>query len=191
MTAQNIALTDLLAAVAAELGPEWTAALDSNGKHGTLTSTDGSKLNVSTWQSPAHAHIWGDYPEAGKHLCERHSINVGRSRGARAMAAEIRRRLLPVYLPELHKAQKRAEECAASARGRADVVGQLLAALPGTVEQTDDKGEPTGSINRDRWGWSFDVHYGGATVDVKLPDLRPEQAVALARLVAELGITTR
>ena len=189
MTTAHTPLADLLPPIAAELGTEWTAAMD-NEHHGTLTCTDGSVLIVSTWQNPAQLHIWGEYPKAAKGSCAGHSINVGRSRGARVMAAEICRRLLPVYLPELHKAQAAAERCASNARSRADVVARLIAAMPGTVEQTDDKGEPTGTVNRDRWGWSFEVHYAGESVDVHIPNVRPEQAIALARLAAELGITT-
>ena len=181
-------ITELAAAVAAHLDGDWTAKAD-NPNNSTLTCTDGRVLELSNWaHRRGQTTIKGNYPEAARAGRTTHSINVGTARGSRAMASEITRRLLPAYDPEYAAAQEYAARSADDDRVRAAVVAQLLAAMPGSTEETDRDGKASGTVGRSRWGRSFAVHYTGTSVDVTLPDLTVEQSLAVARLLAKLGV---
>jgi hypothetical protein len=156
--------------------PGWTAKAGQHDNGACLIAPDGSGVYVYGGERGKLA-LSGRWPENGPNSenyypRERHSINVARNRAPLAIASEIKRRLLPAYLPE-YAAQvaKRAqhEALANAAEVFAVELGRVLGAkLHGGAPHND--------------GWS--VWLGNATFKVSRwgsirIELSPNNALAL------------
>ncbi len=124
--------------VAIELGPDWTP--DENpewAKHPFtfLNGPDGAQLQLTIPRlAPKRLTVRGVHPHRPEQG-QRHSgqITIAWGRGARAIAAEITRRLLPGYLPALAESQARQAQLHASDERRKNVTTVILTLLPGTT----------------------------------------------------------
>lgn len=113
--------------VANHLGGGWSRASETFGEYllrGALVNPEGAEVFISyrhgePWRISGHApkDYLGGNPTK--------SINVGFSRDAKAVAAEINRRLLPEYLPFFKEAKK---SCDANAR-REQAIKEAYAAF--------------------------------------------------------------
>lgn len=137
-------LHTLLADVATHLGDGWSADTEKDWLHGP----DGARLYVreetygsskGKWSiSGGEQHLPGyEYSNHG-HLTSRVSINVSPSRGAKVVAGEITRRLLPEYLDALHRVREAIARTQSAEAARKAVVAQLLT-HPVTKEWGEDK----------------------------------------------------
>lgn len=163
---------------------KWTTALAEDGfipNNVKLVNPDGLALAFCPINSKCHNwpdmagdrfRIYGVFPQGFGP--RGHEITVARSRSFKAIAAEVRRRLLPGYAEAYRKA--RADYDAHHARKAAQqATRKALAAL-----------DPSGRLSHD----DAEVYFNGAvaqvasydgTVGLRLQDLTPEQAEAILR----------
>lgn len=105
-----------------------------------------------------------------------HEISVSHTRGPHAIAADIVRRLLPNYLPDLLVAQARERERASALQARAFVLSRIQVLLPGSATPNGHGPSATtvylqcpspvhGSIRIDYAGSSATLELGNLPVD--------------------------
>lgn len=122
-------------------------------------------------------------PTYGYQHCEC-SIEVALSRGPDAIAAEIRRRLLPEYPHKLADAlAARLEEVARQATVEASLVAMLEAT--GSRREPEHSARPTAFTIRSNWHGCQVNHSGG--VDLRLDNLPVGLAVEIAKLCEGYG----
>jgi hypothetical protein len=183
--------------VATRLGPPWrldTSTLGERDRPLTLRGPDGARLllGFDDWTRAGRVEISGEYPDriGRTHGVTWHEITVARTRGPQVIAAEIARRLLPLYLPELSKAQAIVARKAREKQTREDIAAQVAAVLPGTrLTEDDARGYPSCDLRLDlpgqAWG-SIHLDHDGTAANVTLYRV---PAAALPALVAVLRDT--
>lgn len=146
MTDHTDTLRDLVTAIGLALGPAWRINPrddEYNNHYAELHGLDGAVLGFHVVSYPRPARLWirgeyprtkcasGDYgPSEYRDPGKRPKISVNPTRPPDAIAKEIARRILPIYLPELPAAYARkADAEAANATGLE--VARALAALTG------------------------------------------------------------
>lgn len=191
--------TKLLRTTAADvvtfLGDGWSVD-PSNPDYPTVNidGPDGASLNLrgDSFLSIKKLEISGSYPKLLDGSWDHHSkavgINVSISRGGKAIAGEIQRRLLPEYTKQLAEAIDRKAKAQANQDARAAIAQRIIDVLPRAAVATDRNGGPTDyrkvavrSNSGDVWG-SFSIN-GGVGID--LHGLTVDQAVRIAAIVAE------
>ena len=106
------------------------------------------------------------------------SIHVSVSRGPKAIAAEIKRRLLPSYLVSLEKGIKRRAE-ATEYRDRVQSNKQAMLAAFGLTERKHDSPESFYLPSSNRPGYG-DCQVSGDSVTLKLCSIPPAMALRIA-----------
>ena len=118
--------------VAAHLGPEWTASVETlyGWKHvAMLTKADGATLHLYIDSSPTpRVNASGAFP-AG-YGCDVRTITVAIAQGPERIARHIRSRFLPEYLASYAQAVEHATRSAAHEKVRQEAL-QRLAAIAG------------------------------------------------------------
>lgn len=172
-----------LAVTAARVMPGWSAASEDDRVY--LNGPDGERLLVEhDWPDNSRVSVTGIL---ARHRRARHVITVRMDRGGGVLAREIRRRLLPGYLPALaaDRAAFRAEQVQTAARHA--VRDQLMAVLgpAGSLTghcQTDSRSEVHVSLPEYRGGhlrlWS-----DGSVVEFERFQVPADMAVAMVALL--------
>ena len=200
----RVDLTTLGADVAAALGPGWQAVVTNDREPPTwvhLEGPDGAavSMHVVTYPRPPRLSISGVFPRdpqgggdfgpSGYGTDQRVTIRVATGRPAAAIAGEIRRRLLPTYLPQHAKA---CERQAATETGRQDAerLARRLAELLGEPFNAETPGRGQDRyIRLYREAWYVDVsvsEHGHVKIDLRSLPAAVAEAVcrALPRKVA-------
>lgn len=187
-------LTELAQNIASHLGEDWTA-LAADPPHGwrDLLHTDGPQLRLrfTGHRSSAGLLILGLFPgNVRDHGGEpRRSISAATARGPRAIAADIRRRLLPDYLPAWERVRSFQREQASAATARRALADRILLHLP-TARVTSSPADS--HIRADTVEWS---RRGGPrltlrmrdtpdTVDFRIDELPADTATRICELLA-------
>lgn len=123
----------LVAEVAVILGEPWSLDRDpARPRHRAyLCAPEGVELAFTL--NGTRVAISGTYPPDPWYRNPRHQIGISLTRGTRVIAAEVVRRLLPVYLPDLRVAQARSREHEDDMRERAALLARLQLLLPGSI----------------------------------------------------------
>ena len=185
-------MKELLTAVAAELGDEWTYQHNPfqnfHDDKGVLRGPDGVLLWVSTVGYGVNAgrlELFPDYhaiPNYTNDDCPsyiRPSITVSPERTAKAIAADITRRLLPQSIEHVNKVKQ-----AIAQRLERTQYTQSLASSLCTIANGDDsavKPSNSGCVHSFRLPYKTGQFYGHVDcrsigVDMRLDNLSPEQA---------------
>lgn len=181
--------------VALELGDGWIANDGDQLSHlAYLDGPDDARLAIRyEWNRKHRVAISGYYPDApyGVVNNDHHSITVNAHRGPETVAKEIRRRLLPGYLPDLEDAKAAIAKHHADTAAANTLAAELGAILDARVTPADS-GAPGGSgIRRRQAGvsiYSPGKLYGSLNVDrygvsVELSHVTADQARAIARIL--------
>ncbi len=185
-------LLSTAAAVATRLGRGWRADAPPHGGRALhLRHSDGADLLLFSDQARAGRLVIEGAdepsPEVTVHDLDFGRIGVSLDRGPAVIAAEIERRLLPVYVAAvatLRVRQTRARDCAA----RRQAGQQRLAAALGVPCPADSRepifrqlpAGPTASC-----GITVYSDGTGATADISVHDLPLDRAEAVAALLAQ------
>ena len=179
---ERVDLRALAEDVAKELGPEWRlAAHDSEGgdrwAHVGREDDAAISLHIVTWPKPPRLSISGNFPRpvsggdygpSGYGEDRRVTIHVGLGRPAKAVAAEIRRRLLPTYVVQYAKSiERKAQD--EDGRAKADALAAKLAAILGEkVSEPWRGGDRCVRLYRGDWYGDVTVSQGGSvTIDLR------------------------
>ena len=191
---------DFTKRVAAEMGESWTAKpfemdawaqviLGPNDEYLMLRPEYGNSASAK-WTISAHypdgwSRIYVDRDVAGSH-----EINVSRDRGARVMAREIKRRLLPGYLPALAYVKGRLAENNAYQVTTAITATRIAQCLgkPETFEPADRLNVPWRADSTLREGYGdFEAAGDGVRITLSVPvHIAELVALALAEVKAEV-----
>lgn len=208
---RNVRLT---AEIAAALGPAWTPRpytpkdgneyepdprehwTDIDGPRGT-----GLRLHWDGWNQKGRVSISGEYPTVPGlptgHSGRGHkrndedwpTITAAVDRGPEAIAAEVRRRVLPGYAPLFGIIRGRLEECAAEHQAALELETSLAEAAGARDERFSAR--PGGH----RYAYGFSRRpacasigfYGSDRNDIHLEArIRPDTAAAILRLIREM-----
>ena len=176
-------MNELARDVVTHLGEGWSLDPNTHGKGYPfigLQGPAGARLRIES--NAPRVVIDGIYPGEIGHLyrIDRHEISVSRSRGAEVIAREITRRLLPVYLPDLEKAQELVLRNAQNLAARLRLAQRIEALLPGselrnrTSHQTDNEillsipGESRGTVRLENNGARAYLELRAVPADVLL-----------------------
>ncbi len=125
----------LVSAIAAEMGDGWSLREDypEDWPGAELAGPAGARVHVvRNWRDKSRLVISGSYPQSD-YRAKRHEITVSAARDLRAIAAEITRRLLGDYLPELRAVQQYEARKASDAEARAKVMAEVSGIIGGQV----------------------------------------------------------
>lgn len=163
--------------VAAELGDDWGVATSEERPEVVLVGPGGERIipRGKGWGGAKAGQLnwWGQLGPTLHQFGNHHSINVGADRGARVIAAEIVRRLLPPYRATLVQARRKAEQAAEDARRQVGNLYRLAGALPGGT--VVDRGR----VLFDNGGQA-DVSQDGCEVGFSLPSVPFDRALRVA-----------
>jgi len=168
MTTETPTAAALAEAIAAHL-PGWTLKRPAPGTVALeawahVTGPDGASLTVQLYGNPRRLSVRGDWPTLPGRDCRDfqprdvspNSISLSPERPPAKLAAEIARRLLAWYLPELARMQKLRADTLATEAKACDLAAQL-AEIVGEVVRGDE-----------RKGWSVGYWKGGDEPSFKL-----------------------
>lgn len=168
--------------VAPLLGEGWTFDEANQGYGGIIRGPNGAELFIRIERR--RANITGYYPERpSTYGTKFHSITVSIDRSPEGIAADITRRLLPRYLPDLEWANAEAVKAKAAEEARQRLASELAACQgahagwrrPDDGELSLHYGEAYGHVK---------VSYGGEHVSIELNYLTPAQARSVLRALA-------
>ncbi len=138
-TNEDDTFTEALAReVVTHLGEGWSldpATIGQGYFHVVMQGPGGARLQIGPDRRNAQRmQISSRYPGDKGSLSgiEKHEIGVGRGRGAQETARQITRRLLPVYLPDLERAQERVLKDAQNFAARLQTAERFRTVLPGS-----------------------------------------------------------
>lgn len=188
-------LRELCIAIAGELGSGW--AIKGGEAHWSqqITGPDRQELWISTgYQALDRLQIAGDYPTDmyGRipHVRDSPRITLAANRSPKALARDIQRRLLPGYQLTLKQVLERQADQMRRFDLREQVAQRLIAAAG------PDANLGSRDANHERHHVSLHpgmatVSYGGGTVDLEIPGLEPDEAVAMLTRLCQLMDTRR
>ncbi|SEE48278.1 hypothetical protein [Jiangella alba] len=187
----DITVNEMAAEVAAELsaltGVTWSVELDRHGWSSPdcawLLAPDDQELSIRAngHRLTGRAVIRGVLPDGAREVArvDSRGITVTLGRGARAIAREIHRRLLPTYLPslaEVREALRRWDE----ARDRAHAVLAELAPLLGLTHERHDRHDRAFvTLHGDGFHGFVEVGHSGTPVKLEFTGLSVEIARAM------------
>jgi hypothetical protein len=128
------------------LGTGWQVAPDSDTFAAWLTHPDGRELHLSASCGPApRIEVTVYYPPSDYHFDEldRPQISIPADRGPAVLAAEITRRLLPIYQAVLADVHAHLAKQASRKAARVEVAARLTAELPGATIADNDLSHTT------------------------------------------------
>jgi len=128
---RNRQIAALAADVARRLGPGWATDLDDDDYAGTHIVSGPVRLYICRSRIAGQVNISGSLPHTTLRV-DRSDINVSLARGAKVIAAEIRRRLLPLYQASLDRVLAYDVEQAHNHGAREVTLGKIAAMFPGS-----------------------------------------------------------
>ena len=177
---------------AAALGTGWRADRGPRSNSAYLCHADGRRLWFATnTRTPTQLLVNGEYPKSCYYYRDgegRETIGVSAARGARAIARDIARRLLPRYELTLSKVSAHLAASYQAAAGRAETASRLGAAYPAARVHVGDVLEGDASVQNsasDPVGWVHaDISHDGTTVNLKATSLPADLAVRFFELIS-------
>jgi hypothetical protein len=187
-------LLGLAEEVAVELGDGWSPAAGAcpRGTIAYVRHRDGRAVYLGTAVGlvpSGRVLIHGEYP--GRWYSDesnRCRITVSAGRTAAAIAADIRRRLLPGYEPLLARARASVAQQQEDLEDRERVAAEILAAVPGAERSGVQAREHGVALRLPGPGYRYnvDIYSGAGGTNVNL-DLRGVPAEDAVRMLAALG----
>jgi hypothetical protein len=166
-------------------------------EHGCyLAHLDGRRLHLRRdWRNAERLTVAGSYPHEPNvsHYAKACQIGVGAARGPKVIAAEVVRRLLPAYEPELAKARAEIADAQQAQAAQARAAAELARLLPGARV---DAGHGRGSYPAVRW-YDRDDQVGSGTVRIDYRaetvslEVRSLPVAAARRVLAALNAEAR
>lgn len=176
-------------AVAAEFGPAWRVREREKGqwdRRAAMIGPDRAQINFHLITYPKlRVGITGDFPNGFRPWRSEDvvSMTVAPDRPPHQIAGEIRRKLLPTYLPQFAEALERKRNTEHGDQ-IAEAVSTRLANLLGTTTRQRGPGEERVIYLSTPMSGDLRIHNGG-TVTMELRSLTSEQAERVARALIE------
>jgi hypothetical protein len=189
-------LVPLAREAAAELGDAWSvnSDMDTFGVH--LHGPDGQRLHFRESRdkrgavtiSPTYPHPTAYYFQGEQHK----AINVRADRGARVIAGEIRRRLMPEYVATLAEVRKADERHSAAYAAREKYVAEVYQIIgkdrPVLKDWQQSRAEQDTHSHVDLYGTGggsghVDVSFDATTASLEIRYIPAEKVLAILRLL--------
>lgn len=180
-------IAELAADVARCLGPGWTSEPDDDC-HGVHIVSRPLRLYISNGQAAGQVHVSGRLPDT--HLrVDRGGINVSKSRGAKRIAAEVQRRLLPRYQAALDRVLDHQAGQAHDRGARLVTLGKIAAMFRGShVREIDNPYRDSAAdvVLNSECGASGTIHAidDAACLSMELRNVPADVAVRMLELLA-------
>jgi hypothetical protein len=186
---------ELVRQIATALGPDWTyrnPSLDGTLSHwAKIKNDDGYSISVTS-QWPTYAlHISGEFPK-DHHLgynVSRPSINVSPAKTPEQIAKDIRRRLMPEYLPLWKQAKEQEQARNTFEAEQARLSDELYLLFPAGIARRgngyDAKNKTISFHLENGYG---DIDASNDSCSMKLRSIPSKLAKAIVGLIAKEGL---
>ncbi len=178
------AIHDTARAVAAALGPQWSGERESEGLCFWTTITNGAISLHFNSSTPTQWRVSPNWPRDSKNQVYKpyrdyvDGINVVKTKTPAQIAADIKRRLITPFVPQLEAELAHIEEAEKFYKNQ-DAVTERLATIAGFKPNPKGDGHHSGYCGEKR----IEL-YVGRTVNIKVDSLSPEQAERVLAIIA-------
>lgn len=182
---------ELALRIAAHMGDEWVAKapkLENTAYSGLTRTSDGAEIYISTDRKKAHFGCeWPMYANGERwrlgHGVSSPRITCAVGRDAKTLAAEIKRRLLPEYLPLYEKACADVRQSNTGMNQQTECAARVAAAIGGKVRETSGQSVGARSEIRDGIDHVYNLHVSGEKIYFEVTGIPEVLAVQILNLI--------